>query len=262
VQKMLKKTSFWLLACVVLAGCVAPQPPRLEQDLVEMKRRLAENEQAVAAMHKQLGGQGSGQLDTVTRNLADLKADLDTFRAEALAQGGQFDDLRSELQSQQGQLQQQRDTLDFKVRAIEERLTRLEAAPVVAPPAPVVELSPEVLYQRGLDAIRSEADFVKGRQLLTDFSAKYPKHALTVNAKYWIGEAWYGEKKYENAILQFQDVIQEYNDHPKVAAALLKQALSFQALGDKENAQVILQKVTERFPLSAEAKKAKELLVR
>ena len=262
MQKMLKRICFWLLASVVLAGCAAPQPPRLEQDLIEMKRRLAENEQAVVAIHKQMGGQGGGQLDTVTRNQADLKADLDAFRAEALAQGGQLDDLRSELQSQQGQLQQLRDALDFKVRAIEERLARLEAAPVVAPPAPAVELSPEALYQKGLDAIRSETDFARGRQLLNDFAAKYPKHALTVNAKYWIGEAWYGEKKYENAILQFQDVIQEYDDHPKVAAALLKQALSFQALGDKENAQVILQKVTERFPLSAEAKKAKELLVK
>jgi len=234
----------------------------MEQDLAEMKRRLAENEQALVAMRKGMGGQGGGQLETVTRNQADLKADLDTLRAETLAQGGQFDDLSSGLQGQQAQLQQLRDALDFKVKAIEERLARLEAAPAAVQSAPPAEVSPEALYQKGLDAIRIDSDFAMGRQLLKEFTTQNPQHALTVNAQYWIGEAWYGEKKYENAILQFQDVIQEYNDHPKVASALLKQALSFQALGDNENAQVILQKVTERFPLSAEAKKAKELLVK
>jgi len=77
---------------------------------------------------------------------------------------------------------------------------------------------------------------------------------------YWIGEGWYGEKKYENAILQFQDVIQKYGEHPKVAAALLKQGLAFHALGDLKNARVILQKLVDTFPLSEEAKKAKEKL--
>ncbi len=78
---------------------------------------------------------------------------------------------------------------------------------------------------------------------------------------YWIGESYYGEKKYENAILQFQDVIQKYKDHPKVAAALLKQGFAFAMLGDTKNAKVILQRLVDTFPLSDEAKKAKERLL-
>jgi len=249
-----------VLCAMSLVSCVPAQPPRFEQDLAEMKRRLAENEQALVALRKDMSGAGGGQLDAMNRNQADLKADLDSFRAEMMAQGGQYDELNSGLQAQRDKLQQLRDELDFKVRAIEERLAKLEAAPVAAKPAPAAALSAEELYQKGLDAIRKDADYALGRQLLSEFAAKYPQHALVVNAKYWVGEAWYGEKKYENAILQFQDVIQEYQDHPKVAAALLKQALSFQALGDKDNTRVILEKVVERFPLSAEAKKAKELL--
>jgi tol-pal system protein YbgF len=239
---------------------MAPQPPRLEQDMEEMKRRLAENEQTVVALRKAMTGQGSGQLDSLNRSQADMKADLDALRADTLAQGGQFDDLHSVIQAQQGQLQQLRDELYFKLRAIEERLAKLEAEPAKKPAAPQAERSPEELYQQGLDAVRSGSDFARGRQLLTEFVSKYPRHSLIINAKYWIGEAWYGEKKYENAILQLQDVIQEFGDHPKVAAALLKQALSFQALGDKANSRVILNKLVERFPLSDEAKKAKEQL--
>ena len=77
---------------------------------------------------------------------------------------------------------------------------------------------------------------------------------------YWVGEAFFGEKKYENAILQFQEVVQNHRSHPKAAAALLKQGLAFRALGDDKNARVILQQVVERYPNSDEAKKAKERL--
>ena len=99
-----------------------------------------------------------------------------------------------------------------------------------------------------------------GRQRPQEFLQRFPQHELAVNATYWIGEAWYGERKYENAILQFQDVIQKYGDHPKVASALLKQGLAFHALGDLKNARVILQKLVDTFPLSEEAKKGKERL--
>jgi TolA-binding protein len=55
-------------------------------------------------------------------------------------------------------------------------------------------------------------------------------------------------------------VVQKHANHPKAAAALLKQGLAFRALGDEKNARVILQQVVERFPKSEEAKKAKERL--
>jgi len=227
-----------------------------------MKRRLAQNEQEVVSLRKELAGGGGSQLTTLARGQADLKADFDAMRADVMALHGQLDESRANRGDQSTQLTQLRDELAFKVKSLEERLAKLEAAPPAAAVAAVaaVAAAPEDLYQQGLDAIRSGRDYAGGRKLLQDFVAKNPKHHLAVNAKYWIGEAWYGEKKYENAILQFQDVIQEYGDHPKVAAALLKQALAFQALGDKNNTRVILQKVVEQFPLSEEATRAKEVL--
>ncbi|RME41643.1 MAG: tol-pal system protein YbgF, partial [Deltaproteobacteria bacterium] len=120
--------------------------------------------------------------------------------------------------------------------------------------------TPESVYQKGLDLIRAGTDFAGGRAVMTDFLKRWPDHALAVNATYWIGEAWYGEKKYENAILQFQDVIEKFGDHPKVASALLKQGLAFRALGDAGNAKAIWGKLIERFPKSPEAAKAKELM--
>ena len=97
---------------------------------------------------------------------------------------------------------------------------------------------------------------------IQEFLKKHPKHDLNVNAMYWIGEALYGEKEYERAILQFQDVIQQYGEHPKAAAAMFKQALSFKSLGDNQNAKTTFQKLINNFPLSPEAEKAKQQIAK
>jgi TolA-binding protein len=55
-------------------------------------------------------------------------------------------------------------------------------------------------------------------------------------------------------------VVQKYGDHPKAAAALLKQGMAFQALGDGKSAKVVLQKLIESYPATEEAKRAKEKL--
>jgi tol-pal system protein YbgF len=121
-------------------------------------------------------------------------------------------------------------------------------------------LSPEKLYERGLELIQKNGGFIEGRQIMVDFLNKKPQSPLAVEAMYWIGEAYYGEKKFENAILQYQDVIEKYGNHPKVAAALLKQGMAFYRLGDARNGRTVMRKLIEIFPHSEEAKRSKDLL--
>jgi tol-pal system protein YbgF len=230
----------------------------MESDLQEMKRRLAELERSMAVVKDD--PQGRERLDLLTRQQADLQAGLDTLRVDFQSVNGRIEDMSRDRAQIKDDLSLVRDDLALKVTALEDRLAR-QAEQTKAPAAPAAAAeSPEALYERGLELIQKKGDFAGGRQWLQEFLQRYPKHDLAVNAMYWIGEAWYGEKKYENAILQFQDVIQKYGEHPKVAAALLKQGLAFHALGDQKNARVIMQKLIDSFPLSEEAKKARERL--
>jgi TolA-binding protein len=70
---------------------------------------------------------------------------------------------------------------------------------------------------------------------------------------YWIGETYYAEKDYESAIVQFQEVLQKYAQHPKAASALFKQGLCFQAMGDTKSALILFEKVASGFPDAPEA---------
>lgn len=62
------------------------------------------------------------------------------------------------------------------------------------------------------------------------------------------------------SILQFQDVISKYPSHPKAPAAMLKQALAFNALGDGENARTTMQKLIDEYPDSDQVNAAKKYL--
>lgn len=124
--------------------------------------------------------------------------------------------------------------------------------------------SAEQLYKQALQALQLIADgtdFSHARQLFREFIHTYPQHPLSIDSMYWIGQTYYGDKQYENAILQFQDVIQKYANHPKMPAALTQQGMAFYALGDSLNAKVILERVVYWYPQTSEADKARELLV-
>lgn len=274
-----------LLVSVLLSSCVVTEQDLQQQrDLLEMKRRLGDAERALSELQDDTSGGVRAHVETLARNQADFQAELDGVRVDMQSSQGRSGDqerINDELRQDLAML---RDELNLQVADHEQRLAQLETkaaavqaqsekaptptviTPVNAPSSgktaqltPAGESAPE-LYERALKMIREERDFVAGRELMETFLKRYPQDALAVNAAYWAGETYYAEKAYEKAILQFEDVIQTYGEHPKVASAMLKQALAFEASGDKATGRLLLQRVIERFPLSGEAAKAKEKL--
>jgi tol-pal system protein YbgF len=254
---------YGILALILLgglSGCLPSQQElSMERDLAEMKRHLAETERGVA----QLRQEKAGKSQDLAKQQADLQAAVDALRVDLQTTNGRLEDAAHKREELQQQLTLIRDDLGVKVNALEDRVGKLETgrqAQAAPAPPPAAAEGPQAMYEQGLALIQKQGDYAGGREVLQNFLKRYPKNELAVNAMYWIGEAYYGEKKYENAILQFQDVIQKYGDHPKAAAALLKQGMSFQALGDNKNARIIWQKLVDTFPLSEEAKNANQRL--
>lgn len=132
--------------------------------------------------------------------------------------------------------------------------SKAKAAPAPAKAAPVKES--QAAYERGLNLVLAEKP-VEGREALQDFLKRYPSDALTPNAHYWIGETWYAQKDFTQAILTFKDVTQKYPKHDKAAAALYKIGLSYEAVGDKANAVFYLKALLDEYPRSEQAAPAK-----
>lgn len=259
-MKILKAALISIAVLGTLAGCIPSQTQLvMERDLEEMKRRLAATERSLASQQHTRTDETRERLEALSIRQAEVQAGLDALRLENQSVNGRMEDLVRTQAELREELALVRDDLGLRLSALEDRIST--SSGVSAPSAGMQPAeTPEDLYRQAVEMVQKQGRYAEGRKLLQQFLDKNPKHSLAVNASYWIGEAYYGEKKYENAILQFQDVIQKYGDHPKVASALFKQGVTFQTLGDNQSAKTILQKLVDSFPLSEEAKAAKERL--
>ncbi len=100
------------------------------------------------------------------------------------------------------------------------------------------------------------SDYDQARQGFEELIRKYPRSPHADNAQFWIGEIHYRHRRYEEAILAYQTVIERYPQGNKVRASLLKQGLAFANLGDRDSARRILQDLTRRYPGTNEAQLA------
>jgi tol-pal system protein YbgF len=106
-----------------------------------------------------------------------------------------------------------------------------------------------------------DAKYEKSREGFENFLKQHPDTEFSDNAQFWIGECYYFEKKYEKAIVEYDKVIKNFPDSNKVPYALLKQGLSFQRLGDKASAKLLMQQVIRDFPNTSQSRIAREKLL-
>jgi tol-pal system protein YbgF len=242
-----------LAGLLVVAGCASRgEMEILQRDTDEMKTRIVQMEKDLRLAEAQ-----QKELDTLRKGTADLQATLESARVDMQVLTGKVDDAALLAKKPTDDLNLLREDMERRFASLDERMAKLEKG--LSDTAAKEEKSPEALYQKGLETFRN-GDMPKAREQFSRFLELYPNHDLTANARYWLGETYFGEKKYDQAILEFQEVIKKFPGKEKVPAAMLKQALAFKELGDVKSARYVLKKLIEDFPLADEVKPAKEKL--
>jgi tol-pal system protein YbgF len=244
----------------------------MSNDLEEVKTRMFQMQKELGSVRSETGEKMTttlkgyqDDLDTIRKQQADLQANLDSAKVDLQVMTGKIDETALQAKKPADDLGLLKEDLERRLTAVEERMIKLEKGveelqkkAAEPPPAPVAK-TPETLYQQAMDSFKA-GKFAEARDQFTAFQEKYPSHELVSNARYWIGETYYSEKKYEQSILEFQDLIKKYPGKPKVPAAMLKQGMAFFAIGDDKSAKYVLKKVIEEYPLADEAKTAAEKL--
>jgi tol-pal system protein YbgF len=228
-----------------------------------VEKSLAGHRERLEALQKEVEGYQK-DMASIRKGGADLQATLDSARVDMQLLTGKVDDLRIQAQKPADDLALLKDDTGKRLALLEDRLTKLEQglagmAEQQKKSAELQQQTPEALYQQGLDAMKG-GDSGKARELLTKFLDQNPKHKLAANAHYWLGETYYSEKNFEQAILEFQEVIKNFPEKDKVPAAMLKQGMAFKEMGDSKSSLYIYKKLTEEYPKSEEAKIAREKL--
>ncbi len=143
-----------------------------------------------------------------------------------------------------------------------ERRLRFPTRDIIPPPVRPAEqrrFSADDQYDRAKQLF-DRGDYEAAREAFKELIRSAPRSPRADNAQFWIGETHYRERRYEESILAYQDVIEQYPDGNKVRASLLKQGLAFYMLEDKPNARRILEALIHQYPNSSEANIARNKL--
>ena len=130
--------------------------------------------------------------------------------------------------------------------------------------APVTTSSPSRITATAEEQQQYEAAFnllkqglySRASQAFRVFIQRYPTSPLAGNAQYWAAEANYVIRNFGLALKEFDRVVKEYPESPKVADALLKIGYSYYEIGTWEKARQALTDVVVRFPNTTVAKLA------
>ncbi len=115
------------------------------------------------------------------------------------------------------------------------------------------------LYDRVMEEFRHK-DYDAALAGFRFFLALHRQSALSANAQYWMGECQYRMGHFKDALESFYNVISYYPLSQKLAASTLKIGQIHARQGDRENAQLMYERVMEQYPNSAEADVARKAL--
>ncbi|MGH7987027.1 MAG: tetratricopeptide repeat protein [Candidatus Binataceae bacterium] len=143
--------------------------------------------------------------------------------------------------------------------------------PVVTGPSWRAELQREIvaarnsgepgaaLYRAGLSDMQA-GHYAQANARLQELQHRFPKSALGEPAEYFSGNALYELGKYDQAILQFNDVVMRFPRGRFASASLLREAQAFMKIGDRIDARLTLQKLLHDYADSAQAPAAKSMM--
>ena len=126
-----------------------------------------------------------------------------------------------------------------------------------SPPPLPTGLSPQEVYNTAY------ADYLRGNfDLAMDgfkiYKESFPESPLADNALYWIGECLFSQREFGEAVDIFNELILNFPQGDKIAAAYLKKGLALAELGKKDEALVVFKLLTSKYPLEEEARIAQE----
>jgi tol-pal system protein YbgF len=113
----------------------------------------------------------------------------------------------------------------------------------------------QVTYERAMTLLR-QGKFGEASTGFSTFMRKFADSPLAANAQYWLGECYYGERRFQEAIDEFERVFAFYPSSNKVPASLLKIAYAHLELRELPMARSVFQQLVRTYPQSPEAGKA------
>jgi tol-pal system protein YbgF len=254
----------------------------------ELEKKIDELNKKIVSLENRLSK------DLMVEMKTQVLSELDEIKKEQAQLSSQVEDIKFSQEESEKNFKTQLENLATQTQALELKIKELEKKLELAPkelpketPPPsnatltsaenatkISAIKPEEkreekpeekplseaqLYEKAYSYYQ-KGDLQNAKKLFEEYIKKFPKGNWLGQAYFWIGEIYFKEQKYEEAILNYQKLIELPGWNPLKPSAMLKQAQAFKALGDTEASKILLKKLINQYPQSKEAEVAKKLL--
>ena len=206
---------------------------------------------------KNLVEQDTDTVNKVATAVANLQASLEKQQADS---GGRVEQVSGQIQA----LNDTMDELKVRLSKLSKQLEDMQAAQqnlsaqqAQAPPAQAPP--PDVLYNNALRDYNGGKNDIASQEF-GDFIKFYPNTDLAGNSYFYLAELQFKQGNYQQAVQNYDQVLQNFPSGNKAAAAQLKKGMALVQLGQKDEGIRELRHVVQRYPRTNEALQAKEAL--
>lgn len=207
--------------------------------------KLAEQAKAQAAL--------MDQVQQLRRSLLDLNSQLEAQRADDAKLRGTQEQLARDVAELQRANKDLAKALDDRLRPLEPQKVTLDGKEIQVDP------DEKRAYDQAMAVLRG-GDFDRAAGALAGFLQRYPASGYADSARFWLGNALYGQKNYKEAIAVFRALIAAAPNGPRAPEAALAVANCQIEMKDVKGARKTLEELLKAYPTSDAAIAGKERL--
>jgi tol-pal system protein YbgF len=238
------------LAAALLCASLGAQAALFEDD--EARRAILDLRQRVETMRQQAEQRQSDESAQLRRSMLDLQNQIEQMRGDLARMTGQNEQLTKTVSD----LQQQRQTdTDTRAKSNEPSKVAVDGREFNADPKEKAD------FDAALGIFRA-GQFAQAQTAFADFVKRYPQSGYNASALFWLGNAQYATRNYNEAIANFRSMLSLAPDHAKAPEAVLSIANCQIELKDTKAARRTLEDLTKAYPQSEAAQAGRERLSR
>jgi tol-pal system protein YbgF len=237
------------LAAALLCASVGSQAALFEDD--EARKAILDLRQRVEAMRQQTDQRLTDENGQLRRSLLDLQNQIEQMRGDLARMTGQNEQLTRTLSD----MQSRQTTIDDKLKQSEPSKVSVDGREFNADPKEKAD------FDAALGVFRS-GQFAQAQTAFAEFVKRNPQSGYNPSALFWLGNAQYATRNYNEAIANFRSMLSLAPDHVKAPEAVLSIANCQIELKDTRAARRTLEDLTKAYPQSEAAQAGRERLSR
>jgi len=185
------------------------------------------------------------------RSLLDLQNQIEQMRGELARMTGQNEQLTRTVT----EMQQRQTDVDDRLKKNEPSKVAVDGREFNADPKEKAD------FDAALGIFRA-GQFAQAQTAFAEFVKRYPQSGYNASALFWLGNAQYATRNYNEAIANFRSMLSLAPDHAKAPEAVLSIANCQIELKDTKAARRTLEDLTKAYPQSEAAQAGRERLSR